>query len=52
LYDRSGLYQDRDGDYPDNLDRFVLFPGVVIKAVDQLNAESDEVVDILHLHDW
>ncbi|MBM4126924.1 MAG: glycogen synthase GlgA [Nitrospira sp.] len=52
LYDRSGLYQDRDGDYPDNLDRFVVFSRAIIEAVDRLSAEPDEVVDILHLHDW
>jgi len=52
FFDRPGLYQDRDGDYPDNLDRFVLFSRAVIEAIDLLSARPDEVVDILHLHDW
>jgi starch synthase len=52
FFDRPGLYQDRDGDYPDNLDRFTLFSSAVVKAVDILSAGPDEVVDILHLHDW
>lgn len=52
FFDRPGLYQDRDGDYPDNLDRFVLFSRAIIEAVDILGASPDEVVDILHLHDW
>ena len=51
-FDRPGLYQDRDGDYPDNLDRFVLFSRAVVEAVDMLSARPDEVVNILHLHDW
>ena len=52
FFDRPGLYQDRDGDYPDNLDRFVLFSRAVIEAIDILSARPDEVVDVLHLHDW
>lgn len=52
FFDRPGLYQDRDGDYPDNLDRFTLFSKAVVETVDRLSAEPDEVVDILHLHDW
>jgi starch synthase len=52
FFDRPGLYQDRDGDYPDNLDRFVLFSRAVIEAIDILSERPDEVADILHLHDW
>jgi starch synthase len=52
FFDRPGLYQDRNGDYPDNLDRFTLFSRAVVEVVDMLSARPDEVVDILHLHDW
>ena len=52
FFDRPGLYQDRNGDYSDNLDRFALFSRAVVEAVDSLSAKPDEVVDILHLHDW
>lgn len=52
MFDRPGLYQDRNGDYPDNLDRFTLFSRAVVEAVGMLGARPDEVVDILHLHDW
>ncbi|HEX5647884.1 MAG TPA: glycogen/starch synthase, partial [Nitrospira sp.] len=52
MFDRPGLYQDRNGDYPDNLDRFTLFSRAVVEAVGMLGARPDEAVDILHLHDW
>ena len=51
-FDRPGLYQDRNGDYPDNLDRFTLFSRAVVEAIDILSSRPDEVVHILHLHDW
>jgi starch synthase len=51
-FDRSGLYQDQLGDYPDNLDRFVLFCRAVLETVRFLADVRGEVVDLLHLHDW
>lgn len=45
-FDRAGLYGTPAGDYPDNLDRFVLFN----KAVVQLLIKDKP--DIAHCHDW
>ena len=51
-FDRTGLYQSSEGDYPDNLDRFVLFSKAVLETVTFLRATRGETVDVLHLHDW
>ncbi|MCP9439372.1 MAG: glycogen synthase GlgA [Nitrospira sp.] len=51
-FDRPGLYQDRDGDYPDNLERFTLFSRSVLQSLAYLNQTCKEPVDVLHLHDW
>ncbi|MBD0316759.1 MAG: glycogen/starch synthase, partial [Nitrospiraceae bacterium] len=51
-FDRAGLYQSSEGDYPDNLDRFVLFSRAVLETVAFLRATRGETVDVLHLHDW
>jgi len=51
-FDRPGLYQDEHGDYPDNLERFVLFCRAVLHAVRFLGRSRKETVDVLHLHDW
>lgn len=51
-FDRPGLYQNKRGDYPDNLERFTLFCRVVLEAVRFLAGVRGESVDILHLHDW
>lgn len=51
-FDRPDLYQDRHGDYPDNLERFILFCRAVLEAVRFLTAVRGETVHILHLHDW
>jgi starch synthase len=51
-FDRPGLYQDERGDYPDNLERFVLFCRAVLHAVRFLGRSRKETVDVLHLHDW
>lgn len=50
-FDRPGLYQSNDGDYPDNLDRFALFSRAVLEAVKSIIATSRQPV-VLHLHDW
>ena len=51
-FDRPGLYQDAQGDYPDNLERFALFSRAVLEAVIFLTKKRGETVDVLHLHDW
>lgn len=51
-FDRRGLYQSADGDYPDNLDRFALFSKAVLETVLFLRTTRGETVDVLHLHDW
>lgn len=50
-FDRPTLYQTAEGDFPDNLDRFVLFSKAVLEAVLFLR-RTGEAVDLLHLHDW
>ncbi len=51
-FDRPGLYQQDHRDYPDNLDRFVLFCRAVLEVVRRLVETRSEKVDVLHLHDW
>jgi starch synthase len=51
-FDRPELYQDRQGDYPDNLERFTLFCRAVLEAVRFLTTVRGETVNLLHLHDW
>ncbi|MBH0202566.1 MAG: glycogen synthase [Nitrospira sp.] len=52
FFDRPGLYQQDHQDYPDNLDRFVLFCRAVLEIVRGLIEARREKVDVLHLHDW
>ena len=51
-FDRAGLYQDQNGDYPDNLERFTLFCRAVLEGLSYLGDVCGEPVDVLHLHDW
>lgn len=51
-FDRPGLYQDQQGDYPDNLARFALFCRAVLESAGFVAGERGEKVDVLHLHDW
>lgn len=51
-FDRPGLYQQDHQDYPDNLDRFILFSRAVLEIVRGLIEAQGEQVDVLHLHDW
>lgn len=51
FFDRPGLYQTAEGDFPDNLDRFALFSKAVLEAVRFLD-QAGERADLLHLHDW
>ena len=51
-FDRLGLYQQDHQDYPDNLERFILFCRAVLEIVRGLIETREEKVDVLHLHDW
>ena len=51
-FDRPGLYQQDHHDYPDNLERFILFCRAVLEIVRGLMETRGEKVDVLHLHDW
>jgi len=47
-FNRDGLYGDKFGDYPDNLERFAFFCRRSLDLLNQINFSAD----ILHLHDW
>jgi starch synthase len=47
-FNRDGLYGDKNGDYPDNLERFAFFN----KRALQLLKEIKFKPDIIHCHDW
>ena len=47
LFDRKELYATKEGDYPDNWERFGLFCRAVIEATKQLG-----VPQVFHVHDW
>src|SRR5215211_7054217 len=51
FFDRPGLYGSADGDYPDNLDRFILFCRAVLETL-KVFSINGEPIDLLHLHDW
>ena len=48
FFDRDFLYGTAQGDYPDNLERFLFFDRAVLQALIQLGLEPD----IIHCHDW
>ena len=48
LFDRTGLYGDSSGDFPDNCLRFTIF----CRAVLEWMRTRDRSFDILHCHDW
>jgi starch synthase len=47
-FNRDGLYGDKFGDYPDNLERFAFFCRRCLDLLKGINFSAD----ILHLHDW
>jgi len=47
-FDREALYQTKEGDYPDNAERFAFFSRAVIEMARTL----DFVPDIFHCNDW
>jgi len=46
-FDRAQLYGDKDGDYPDNAERFAEFCRVAIECVKRV-----WLPDVIHCHDW
>lgn len=51
-FDRSGLYQGPEGDFPDNLERFAFFSRAIVEVVVFLGRKKREPIPVLHLHDW
>ena len=47
-FGRNSLYGTKQGDYPDNAERFGYFSLAVLKAIDIMGIN----IDILHLNDW
>ncbi|MCA9132438.1 MAG: glycogen synthase, partial [Planctomycetales bacterium] len=47
-FDRDALYNDRQGEYRDNCERFCFFGRAVVEAIGQLELAPD----IVHCHDW
>ncbi len=47
-FNRDSLYGDKNGDYPDNLDRFSFYCKRALKLLKELNFKPD----IIHCHDW
>jgi starch synthase len=47
-YDREGLYVTREGDYPDNAERFVFFS----RAAVELSKAIGFRADVIHCNDW
>jgi len=45
---RDGLYGTREGDWPDNLDRFSFFSKKVLEVAQRLKFKPD----VVHVHDW
>lgn len=47
-YNRDGLYGDKNGDFIDNLERFVYYCRKTIDLLKEINFKAD----IIHCHDW
>lgn len=47
-FNRDSLYGDKNGDYPDNLDRFAYYSRRALELLKEINFRAD----ILHCHDW
>ncbi len=47
-FDREGLYQTSNGDYPDNAERFIFFSKAVLNATKAMEFKPD----IIHVNDW
>jgi starch synthase len=47
-FNRDGLYGDKSGDYPDNLDRFAFYSKRALDLLKEINFKAD----VIHVHDW
>ena len=47
-FDREGLYGDRHGDYPDNLERFSFYCRRALELLKEVSWQPE----IIHCHDW
>ncbi len=47
-FNREALYTDKNGDYPDNLDRFSYFCRSSLELLKEIKFKPD----IIHVHDW
>jgi starch synthase len=47
-FERDGLYGEKTGDYPDNLERFAFFSLRTLELIRQINFHPD----IVHCNDW
>ncbi|MDD2689634.1 MAG: glycogen synthase GlgA [Candidatus Omnitrophica bacterium] len=47
-FNREGLYQDKSGDYKDNLARFSYYNKRTLELLKEINFKPD----IIHVHDW
>ena len=47
-FDREGLYGDRNGDYPDNAERFAFFCRAALAALTRIDLD----IDVIHCNDW
>jgi starch synthase len=48
LFNREGLYGDKQGDHPDNLERFSFYCRRSLELLKEINFKPD----IIHCHDW
>jgi len=47
-FNRDGLYGNAQGDYPDNLDRFLFYCRKTLELIKELSHKTN----IIHCHDW
>lgn len=47
-FNRDGLYQDKNADHKDNLERFAYYSRAALELLKQINFKAD----IIHCHDW
>lgn len=47
-FNRDNLYMDKNGDYPDNLDRFSYYGRRTLELLRQIKFKPD----VIHVHDW
>jgi starch synthase len=48
FYDRPGIYNEADGDYPDNAERYIFFSKAVVHLARYLPWKPE----VVHAHDW